>query len=92
MPAGTLEALSTAVKADPLCKLDPAIYDFYVANDVQALAQNCAIVDNGQCVELVKQKAGAPVTSFWRKGPRVKGNSAIPAGAAIATGWNESDL
>ncbi len=42
---------------------------------------------NTECVELVKQAAGAPQTALWKKGIHVmsSGFGAIPRGTAIAT-------
>lgn len=39
----------------------------------------------GQCVELVKKAAKAPATSTWKKGEKVRGNTSIRVGTAIAT-------
>ena len=53
------------------------------------IAQNPEIyqgttVGNGQCVAFVQKSSGAPVTSGWHLGPKVKAN-AIQNGTAIAT-------
>ena len=42
-------------------------------------------VGTGQCVALVEAAAHAPLDRAWRRGERVKGNSALPRGTAIAT-------
>ena|SRR5438067_675978 len=42
-------------------------------------------VDTGQCARLVQVATGAPQTTFWRKGQKVRGNSNIARGTAIAT-------
>lgn len=41
-------------------------------------------VGSGQCVAFVQTAAGAPHTSQWRQGARVRG-SAVASGTAIAT-------
>ena len=54
---------------------------------VELKAENgpSALVDNGQCVRLVQVWCGAPHTSSWRQGVRVKGSTGITPGTAIAT-------
>ncbi|MBV8705322.1 MAG: BPSL0067 family protein [Acetobacteraceae bacterium] len=42
-------------------------------------------VGTGECVPLVQQATGAPLTSQWRRGALVKGNISIRPGTAIAT-------
>ena len=42
-------------------------------------------VGSGQCVALVQQNSGAPLTRNWSKGAGVKGNTALAVGTAIAT-------
>lgn len=42
------------------------------------------VVGDGHCVKYVQEAAGAPHTSQWKRGERVKG-SKIPPGTAIAT-------
>jgi hypothetical protein len=44
-------------------------------------------VGDGQCVAYVKESAGAPATSKWAEGTKVKGGD-IPTGTAIATFQN----
>jgi len=57
----------------------------YIANDYAHRSMRSA-VGSGQCVALVQEWAGAPTTSSWRQGTRVKGNGAlISRGTAIAT-------
>lgn len=41
-------------------------------------------IDTGHCVRLVQVAAGAPHTSAWRPGRRVRGGS-VPTGTVIAT-------
>jgi len=41
-------------------------------------------VGDGQCVAFVQMAAGAPRTSDWKQGKKVRGNE-IPLGTAIAT-------
>jgi hypothetical protein len=43
------------------------------------------VVGTRQCVALVQEFAGAPVTSRWRQGEAVVGNAQLRAGTAIAT-------
>jgi hypothetical protein len=42
-------------------------------------------VGSGQCVAFVQIAASAPLTAQWRRGSKVRGNFALPAGSAIAT-------
>jgi len=42
-------------------------------------------VGTGECVPLVQAATGAPLTSEWRPGVLVQGNTAIRPGTAIAT-------
>jgi len=42
------------------------------------------VVGDGQCVAFVKASSGAPVTSMWKRGQKVKGNN-VSKGTAIAT-------
>lgn len=42
------------------------------------------VVDDGQCVAFVKEASGAPQTSLWKEGEKVRGSD-IPTGTAIAT-------
>lgn len=42
------------------------------------------VVDDGQCVAFVKTASGAPQTSLWKEGNKVRG-AEIPTGTAIAT-------
>lgn len=42
-------------------------------------------VGSGHCVALVQTAAGAPHTSKWRRGARVREHADTPAGTAIAT-------
>jgi hypothetical protein len=44
-----------------------------------------AIVGNGQCVAYVQEASGAPVTANWVQGVKVRGNSGLATGTAIAT-------
>ncbi|MBN1980511.1 MAG: BPSL0067 family protein [Chitinivibrionales bacterium] len=40
---------------------------------------------SGQCVDLIKIAARAPATSSWKMGEKVRGNTTIKRGTAIAT-------
>jgi hypothetical protein len=42
-------------------------------------------VGDGQCVAFVKEASGAPQTSRWKEGERVRGAAGILTGTAIAT-------
>jgi hypothetical protein len=42
------------------------------------------VVDDGQCVAFVKEASGAPQTSLWKEGEKVR-SSEILTGTAIAT-------
>jgi len=54
----------------------------YVASDPESYADQS--VGNGQCVAFVCESAGAPPTSQWKAGIKVRGNN-TPTGTAIAT-------
>ncbi|WP_374438892.1 BPSL0067 family protein [Inhella sp.] len=56
----------------------------YIYPSVSEL-QDTDKVGSGDCVPLVQIKAGAPLTSKWREGAKVRGNSRLPKGTAIAT-------
>ncbi len=56
----------------------------YVARDPGGLAGGPQ-VGSGECVALVQQATGAPLTSDWRRGAVVQGNLALVPGTAIAT-------
>jgi hypothetical protein len=43
------------------------------------------VVGNGQCVAFVKEASGAPQTSLWREGVKVRGATTLVRGTAIAT-------
>jgi hypothetical protein len=46
------------------------------------------VVGNGHCVAFVREAAGAPHTSEWRRGPQVRcvdSDKKLPKGIAIAT-------
>lgn len=59
----------------------------YIADDLEhRLARNGTnMVGNGQCVALVTAWTGAPPSSLWTQGARVRGNSMLRRGTAIAT-------
>ena len=46
---------------------------------------NGQVIGSGQCVAFVQAAAGAPNTAKWKQGARVRANSSLPAGTAIAT-------
>ena len=79
----TLEKLGACIGADMCIAPDPESY----------MSQ---AVGNGQCVSLVKEAAKAPASSEWSEGPKVKGNTKLKSGTAIATFqdgkyWNKTD-
>src|SRR3954453_11592376 len=43
------------------------------------------VIGGGHCVDYVERVAGAPLTSRWRPGARVRGDRRIARGTAIAT-------
>jgi hypothetical protein len=85
MAIGTTAQLTAMISEDQNCTLPAASYDFYFTNDLPGWEKKTALVGSGQCVALVQAATGAPVTSLWLKGPKVKGSSKIPVGTAIAT-------
>lgn len=85
MAVGALDQLREIIAADADCKLKAEEYDWYYTTDTAAIEKLAALVGNGHCVPLVQTYSGAPTTSLWIKGPIVKGNAKIPAGAGIAT-------
>jgi hypothetical protein len=57
----------------------------YIAHDLEHRSTRSA-VGSGQCVALVQHWAGAPSTSTWTQGIKVKGNGHLIAkGTVIAT-------
>lgn len=42
-------------------------------------------IGNGQCVAFVRDVAGVPHTSTWRKGAHVRSGGVLPIGTVIAT-------
>lgn len=85
MSIGTTPQLAAMIGLDQTCTLSAEIYSFYLAPDLKPWERRSTLVGNGQCAVLVQQASGAPLTSLWRKGPKVKGNTAVPVGTAIAT-------
>jgi hypothetical protein len=92
MAAGSLEDLRAMIAGDSACSLAPEAYTWYRTLESEQTLRGRSIVGNGACVRLVQDRTGAPAASFWRKGPKVKGNAAVPAGAAIAAGWTTQGL
>jgi hypothetical protein len=43
------------------------------------------VVGTGHCVPFVQEASGAPQTSLWKRGKRVRGDYGIRVGTAIAT-------
>ena len=56
----------------------------YIYTRVDEL-EKTPMAGNHQCVALVREFAGAPLTLAWRQGEAVLGNSLIRKGTAIAT-------
>lgn|GEM_PF-1390728 len=59
-------------------------YDFYVAANLAKWEAMRKLAGDGHCAKLVQFATGAPLTSYWVRGPRVKGNMKVPKGTAIA--------
>jgi hypothetical protein len=56
----------------------------YSVADVMSL-EKTDLVGSHECVALVQIKAGAPHTSMWAEGEKVRGNLLLRPGTAIAT-------
>ncbi len=89
MAKGDIQALRAIVAADPDFKGSPEMYEFYVATDLAKWKKRRKLVGNGQCPVLPQAASGAALTRFWIKGPLVKGNTKIPEGTIIASGWDD---
>ena len=80
-------ATNTAADASPgraPANTPPAPPGRYVADNPRQWA-GLPSVGTGECVPLVQQATGAPLTRQWRPGVTVRGNTAIRPGTAIAT-------
>jgi hypothetical protein len=55
---------------------------FLAAN---AASYNGKTVGSGQCVAFVREASGAPETGKWVRGAKVKGNTGLAKGTAVAT-------
>ncbi|MGI8769958.1 MAG: BPSL0067 family protein [Acidobacteriaceae bacterium] len=55
----------------------------YIALNPEAYNNQC--VGTGQCVAFVQKASGAPATSLWKQGTKVRGNLGVRKGTAIAT-------
>jgi len=55
----------------------------YIAQDPESYKGK--VVGTGHCVPFVQKASGAPITSNWKRGVKVKGNASILEGTAIAT-------
>jgi hypothetical protein len=75
-------AVASACASDPP-RGEPGPGGAYVAARPEAFEGS--VVGAGHCVDFVKAAAGMPRTSVWRRGARVRGNSGIARGTAIAT-------
>lgn len=89
MTVGSIDTLRAMIAGDSGCTMSAEMYDWYYTSESENTLKTAPLVGNGQCVLLVQNKAGVPHTSFWRKGPVVKNNTSVPAGTAIASGWND---
>lgn len=89
MAKGELSVLREMAKADSNFKLQTEMYEFFVVKNLKPWKNRRRCVGNSQCPILPQVASGAPLTRFWVKGPRVKGNKAVPAGTVIASGWDE---
>ena len=56
----------------------------YIYENVESL-EGKNLAGTGQCAVLVQIYAKAPLTKAWKEGVKVKGNSTIKKGTAIAT-------
>lgn len=92
MAKGDLTVLRAMAKADPNFKRDPEMYEFYVVPNPAAWKKKRKCVGNSQCPILPQAASRAPLTRFWAQGPHVKGNTHVPAGTVIASGWDEYAL
>lgn len=89
MAIGLIETLRAMVGGDQNCHLAAEHYDWYNTSESEDVLKAAPIVGNGSCVLLVQDRLGVPHHSLWRKGPIVKGNKNVPAGTAIAAGWDD---
>ena len=86
MPKGTLAELQAMAKADKDFAGKPEMLEFHKAENLPKWKKRKTLVGNGHCPVLTQVASGAPKVKFWRKGPLVKGNAAIPEGTVIACG------
>jgi hypothetical protein len=89
---GAADTLRAMISGDPDCTLDADHCDWYSTSESENVLGATPLVGNGQCVSLVEAKTGVPNHALWRKGPLVKDNAAVPAGTAIAAGWDNNGL
>src|SRR5579859_2643512 len=92
MSIGTTDTLQAMISGDPDCTLNADNCDWYFTSETENVLTATPLVGNGQCVTLVEYKTGVPNHALWRKGPLVKDNEAVPAGTAIAAGWDANGL
>jgi hypothetical protein len=92
MAKGELSVLRAMAQGDPDFKREPEMYEFYVVDKLSIWKKRRKAVGNSQCPVLPQAASGAPKTRFWVQGPRVKGNTAVPEGTVIASGWDEYGL
>lgn len=88
MAKGTLAELQAMAKADAGFTGKPEMLEFHKAANLAKWKKRTSLVGNGNCPILPQVASGAPKVKFWRKGPLVKGNGAVPEGTVIACGWN----
>lgn len=88
MPTGEIADLQAMAKADPGFTDRPELRQFHIVENVAKWKKRTTPVGNGHCPVLTQVASGAPKVKFWKKGPIVKGNAAVPEGTVIACGWN----
>ena len=90
MGIGAAETLQAMISGDPECTLNADACDWYFTSESEDVLEATPLIGNGQCVPLVEEKTGVPNHTLWRQGPLVKNNDAVPAGTAIAAGWDRN--
>lgn len=78
MTIGSIDALRAMFKGDANCKLTGDPYNWYTVSDIEGLKKSTAIYGDGACALLVQNVAGVPHHRWWRKGPQVRNNAAVP--------------
>jgi hypothetical protein len=81
--AGVGEILSEAIDAGKKVWDAGAGMRMWIITDFEKFAGT--LVGNGQCPQICQVHGHVPLTSTWVAGPKVRGNTMIPRGTAIAT-------